>query len=144
MALITTCSWRHLACGIGRAGHNALWNRSIALRSWANLDFGSDGAPWDKEWSALSELTKSCSERSALERFKEKRAPSFKERFQKIEPSKKVQTFKIQKIFEKKNNSSPKLTNTNTTFENLLSGKFGRGGACQKAYFSALETKPAM
>jgi hypothetical protein len=39
---------------------------------------------------------------------------------------------------------SPKLTNTNTTFENLLSGKFGRGGACQKAYFSALETKPAM
>ena len=27
------------------AGHIALWNRSIALCSWANLDFGSDGAP---------------------------------------------------------------------------------------------------
>ena len=28
-----------------RAEHIALWNRSIALRSWANLHFGSDGAP---------------------------------------------------------------------------------------------------
>ena len=27
-----------------RAGHIALWNRSIALRSWANLNFGRDGA----------------------------------------------------------------------------------------------------
>jgi hypothetical protein len=54
----------------------------IALRSWGNLDFESDGAPWDKERSALSELTKSRSERSALERFKEKRAQWFKERFQ--------------------------------------------------------------
>ena len=71
-----------LYCMLCRAGHIALWNRSFALRSWANLDFGSDGAPWDKERSALSGLTKSRSERSALEWFKEKRAPSFKERFQ--------------------------------------------------------------
>ena len=27
-----------------RAGHIALWSRSIALRSWANRDFGSEGA----------------------------------------------------------------------------------------------------
>ena len=60
-----------------RAGHIAFWNRS-----WANLDFGSDGAPWDKERSALSELIKSNFERSAHERFKEKRAQWFKERFQ--------------------------------------------------------------
>ena len=51
---------------IFRAGHIPLCNRSIALRSWANLHFGSDGAPWGKERSALSELTKSNFERSAL------------------------------------------------------------------------------
>ena len=28
-----------------RAGHIALWNCSIALCSWANLDFGGNGAP---------------------------------------------------------------------------------------------------
>ena len=58
-----------------RAGLIALWNRSIALRSWANLDFGSNGTRWDKERSALSKLTKSRSERSAVERYKDKRAP---------------------------------------------------------------------
>ena len=65
------CTYYLIKC---RAGHIALWNRSIALRSWANLHFGSDGAPWDKERSALSELTKSNFERSAHERYKEKRA----------------------------------------------------------------------
>ena len=46
----------------------------FALRSWANLDFGSDGTPWDKEQSAMSELTKSNFERSAHEGYKKKRA----------------------------------------------------------------------
>jgi hypothetical protein len=63
--------------------------------------------------------------------------------FKRSNRQKKFKPSKYRK-FLKNNNSSPKLTNTNTTFENLLSGKFGRRGACQKAYFSALETKPAM
>ena len=46
----------------------------IALRSLVNLHFGSDGASQEKERSTTSELTKSNFERSAHERYKEKRA----------------------------------------------------------------------
>ena len=70
-----------------RAGCIALWNRSIALRSWANHDFGSNGAQWEKEQRVTSELTKSNFERFACERYKEKRADEFWERFQRSNPN---------------------------------------------------------
>jgi len=49
----------------------------IALRSYANSDFGSEGTQLEKERRATSELTKSNFKRFTREQYKEKRADEF-------------------------------------------------------------------